>query len=60
MKAHADWGVLNYTFHPYVIGRGHRMVALEKLLGTLSEEGAQFMTMEEAAREYDRRFPFTH
>ena len=58
MKAHIEWGVLNYTFHPYVIGRGHRMMALEKLLRTLSEEGAQFMTMEQAALEYDRESPF--
>ena len=58
MQQNLDWGVLSYTFHPYVIGRGHRMMALEKLLRTLSEEGAQFMTMGEAAREYDEKFPF--
>jgi hypothetical protein len=59
MKENVEWGILNYTFHPYVIGRGHRMIALEKLLHTLSEQGAQFMTMGEAAREYDEKFPFT-
>ena len=59
MKENVDWGILNYTFHPYVIGRGHRMMALEKLLRTLGEQGAQFMTMEQAAREYDEKFPFT-
>ncbi|TAK52276.1 MAG: polysaccharide deacetylase [Betaproteobacteria bacterium] len=59
MKEHFEWGVLNYTFHPYVIGRGHRMLVLEKLLRTLSEHGAQFMTMEQAARAYDSKFPFT-
>ena len=58
MKANVDWGILNYTFHPYVIGRGHRMMALEKLVRTLSEEGARFMKMDDAAREYDRKFPF--
>jgi len=58
MKASADWGVLNYTFHPFVIGRGHRMIALEKLLRTLAEEGAQFRTLEQAARAYDARHPF--
>ena len=21
---HLDWGVITYTFHPFVIGRGHR------------------------------------
>ncbi len=58
MKQNFEWGILSYTFHPYVIGRGHRMMALEKLLRTLSEDGAQFMTMEQAAREYDEKFPF--
>ena len=24
LKDNFDWGVLTYTFHPYVIGRGHR------------------------------------
>ena len=58
MKSITDWGILNYTFHPFVIGRGHRMMALEKLLRRLSDEGAQFMTMEDAARLYDKKFPF--
>jgi peptidoglycan/xylan/chitin deacetylase (PgdA/CDA1 family) len=50
--------VLTYTFHPFVIGRGHRMLALEKLLVALAAGGACFVTMEEAAGEYDRRAPF--
>jgi len=54
----ADWGVLTYTFHPFVIGRGHRMLALERLLVALAAGGARFVTMEEAALEYDRRRPF--
>jgi peptidoglycan-N-acetylglucosamine deacetylase len=58
LKDNFDWGVLTYTFHPYVIGRGHRLMALEKLLRTVAESGAQFVTMEDAAREYDRRVPF--
>ena len=59
MKENVEWGILNYTFHPYVIGRGHRMMALENLLRTLSEQDAHFMTIEQAAREYDEKFPFT-
>jgi len=58
LKDNFDWGVLTYTFHPYVIGRGHRLMALEKLLRTVAEGGAQFVTMEDAAREYDGRAPF--
>jgi hypothetical protein len=37
--------------HPYVIGRGYRMIALEWLVEQLVTEGAVFMTMENAARE---------
>ena len=58
LKDNFDWGVLTYTFHPYVIGRGHRMMALEKLLRTVAEGGARFVSMEDAAREYDGRVPF--
>jgi peptidoglycan/xylan/chitin deacetylase (PgdA/CDA1 family) len=57
MQQSVDWGVLTYTFHPFVIGRGHRMMALEKLLRKLAESGAQFLTMEEAALEFDSRHP---
>lgn len=59
MQQHVDWGILTYTFHPFVIGRGHRMLVLEKLLQTLVEGGARFCTMDAAARAFDRRFPFS-
>jgi peptidoglycan/xylan/chitin deacetylase (PgdA/CDA1 family) len=52
-----EWGVITYTFHPFVIGRGHRMVILDKLIRTLKEQGAIFMTLEDAAAEYERRAP---
>jgi peptidoglycan/xylan/chitin deacetylase (PgdA/CDA1 family) len=51
MKKSVDWGVLTYTMHPYVIGRGYRMLWLEDLLDRLAREGAVFATMEDAARE---------
>jgi len=51
MKKTVDWGILTYTMHPYVIGRGFRMLALEGLIDKLMAEGAVFMTMENAARE---------
>jgi hypothetical protein len=51
MKETVDWGVLTYTMHPYVIGRGYRMLALEGLVEALAKEGAVFMTMEQAAEE---------
>jgi len=55
MKKTVDWGVLTYTMHPYVIGRGYRMLALEELVDRLGKEGAQFMTMEDAASEAQQR-----
>lgn len=57
LKNHLDWGVITYTFHPFVIGRGHRMLALEKLIRTLKENAAVFLTMEQAALEFDTRQP---
>ena len=55
MKKETDWGVLTYTMHPYVIGRGYRMLAFEELVAKLTDEGAIFMTMEAAAAEAGAR-----
>lgn len=52
------WGILTYTCHPYVIGRGHRMLMLERLLDALVARKAVFLTLEQAAKEYDSRQPF--
>jgi peptidoglycan/xylan/chitin deacetylase (PgdA/CDA1 family) len=49
MTRTTDWGVLTYTFHPCVIGRGHRMMMLERLILGLLERGVAFLTMEDAA-----------
>lgn len=49
MQSDTDWGVLTYTFHPFVIGRGHRMLMLEQLILQLKDAGANFVTAEEAA-----------
>ena len=57
MKKHNDWGVLTYTFHPHVVGRGQRMLALERFIETLAEEGARFVTMETAVAAYRDRYP---
>jgi peptidoglycan-N-acetylglucosamine deacetylase len=51
MQKTVDWGVLTYTMHPYVIGRGYRMLAFEELVQKLQAAGAVFMTMEDAAAE---------
>jgi peptidoglycan/xylan/chitin deacetylase (PgdA/CDA1 family) len=55
MAKTVDWGVLTYTMHPYVIGRGYRMLALEGLVEQLAKLGAVFMTMEQAAEEAKAR-----
>jgi peptidoglycan-N-acetylglucosamine deacetylase len=55
MKKGVDWGVLTYTMHPFVIGRGYRMLALENLIDGIGKEGAIFLTMEDAAREAEQR-----
>jgi peptidoglycan/xylan/chitin deacetylase (PgdA/CDA1 family) len=55
MRKSVDWGVLAYTMHPFVIGRGYRMLAFENLVSELMAEGAVFMTMDAAALEAQRR-----
>ncbi|MCF8477535.1 MAG: polysaccharide deacetylase [Pseudolabrys sp.] len=57
MKKSVDWGVLTYTMHPFVIGRGYRMLALERMVDRLRAEGAVFMTMEKAAAEAQTHLP---
>jgi len=57
MRDHYEWGVLTYTFHPHVIGRGHRLIMLEKLIRRLRDSGARFVTMEQAVAEYRAKFP---
>ena len=34
-RVQPDFGILTYTFHPHVIGRGHRMMMLERLIQKL-------------------------
>jgi peptidoglycan-N-acetylglucosamine deacetylase len=55
MRRTVDWGVLTYTCHPYVIGRGARMMMLENVIKTVAKNGAVFMTMEETVREFQQR-----
>ncbi len=55
MTGNTDWGMLSYTFHPLVIGRGHRMLLLERLVKNLLEQGAQFITLEDGAARWTER-----
>jgi hypothetical protein len=55
LRDNVEWGVLTYTCHPYVIGRGARMQMLERVIRAAADSGADFLTMEEAAREFRQR-----
>lgn len=55
LKKIEDWGVLTYTFHPQVVGRGHRMLMLERLILSLEAEGAIFVRMGAAVDEFRLR-----
>jgi len=55
MTRRVDWGMLIYTCHPYVIGRGHRMLMLERLIDGLRDMDAVFMTVEGVAAEFADR-----
>jgi peptidoglycan-N-acetylglucosamine deacetylase len=55
MRRTTDWGMLVYTFHPYVIGRGHRMIILEKLIDALGRMGAEFATLDQVQEEFRAR-----
>ncbi len=54
MQRNSEWGVLTYTCHPFVIGRGHRMLMLEDLIHQLKAKGAIFVTAEQAVDEFKR------
>ena len=56
MCSETDWGVLTYTFHPFVIGRGHRLVMFDEFVRELLALGAEFVTAEEAVLEFQNRF----
>lgn len=45
MRERETDGVLILTMHPQVIGRGHRMLFLERMLAYMSEHGAKFVRM---------------
>jgi peptidoglycan/xylan/chitin deacetylase (PgdA/CDA1 family) len=54
MTRETERGVLTYTMHPQVIGRGHRMLMLERLIDGLADLGARFVRMDEALEEMTR------
>jgi peptidoglycan-N-acetylglucosamine deacetylase len=55
MKQTVDWGVLTYTCHPFIIGRGHRIMMLEKLIQRIIDEGGVFQRVDETVDEFKAR-----
>jgi len=55
MRRTTEWGALVYTFHPYVSGRGHRMLMMEKLIDGLERMGAEFQTLDQVQQEFRAR-----
>jgi peptidoglycan/xylan/chitin deacetylase (PgdA/CDA1 family) len=52
-----DWGVLTYTCHPFIIGRGHRIMMLERLIQRMKEDGAVFQRVDRTVEEFRQRMP---
>jgi peptidoglycan/xylan/chitin deacetylase (PgdA/CDA1 family) len=59
MKRTVEWGVLTYTCHPFIIGRGHRVMMLERLIARMKDEGAVFQRVDETVEEFRQRVPAT-
>ncbi len=57
LRKTTQWGVLTFTCHPFIIGRGHRIMMLEQLIRRLKDEGAVFQRMDETVEEFRRRVP---
>ncbi len=53
MDANVDGGVLTFTMHPQVIGRGGRIAMLDTLIRHVGEAGAQFARMGAVAGELE-------
>ena len=54
-----DYAVFPITIHPDVSGRPQVLLMLERLFEHISgHEGVRFVTMDEMADDYDRRFPW--
>jgi peptidoglycan/xylan/chitin deacetylase (PgdA/CDA1 family) len=54
MVEHEGDGVFTLTMHPQVMGRGHRVAMLERLIQHMSESGARFARLGDLAQELSR------
>ncbi|MDP6059893.1 MAG: hypothetical protein QGH33_13425, partial [Pirellulaceae bacterium] len=57
MQQTMDWGIITYCCHPQIIGRGHRILMLERLIEKLKQHEVIFMAMEDAVDEFLARTP---
>jgi len=53
MVREVEAGVCNVVFHPQVIGRGHRLLALEAWLDEIADLGVAFTRMDAIAAAFD-------
>ncbi len=53
MVREVEAGVCNVVFHPQVIGRGHRLLALEAWLDEIADLGVSFTRMDTIAAAFD-------
>lgn len=53
MVREVEHGVCNVVFHPQVIGRGHRLLALEAWLDEIADLGVSFTRMDAIAEAFD-------
>jgi peptidoglycan-N-acetylglucosamine deacetylase len=58
MRREVPGGVFTLTMHPQVIGRGHRMLMLERLIGWFKKHpGTRFSTLGAAAQAFRDAHP---
>ena len=55
MKKAVGWGVLTFTCHPFISGRGHRIMMLEQLIQKMKYHGAVFQRVDDTVEEFKRR-----
>lgn len=59
MHRELDYAVIPVTLHPDVSGRPQVLLMLERFIDYVSgHEGVSFVTLEDAADDFRRRFPF--
>ncbi|MGH2610796.1 MAG: polysaccharide deacetylase family protein, partial [Tepidiformaceae bacterium] len=51
-------GVFNLTMHPQIMGRGHRVLMLERLIGHMRRPGVEFRRLGDVAQEWKAAHPF--